>query len=194
MALVTATGKVKRLRVETAAKHAMALDAKDRLVAAFECRGTDDVVMVSSAGQLLRTAASGVPVQGAGARGVAGMRLKDAALVVAAGVAADSSMAVTVAGTAAGATSVKVTDVAAFPRTGRDGVGVRCHRLLSAEAALIGGFIGDQPLACSPGGKPLPLPEVDGRRDASGTASPAAKILIGGSAGTPAAADGVLFP
>jgi len=70
---------------------------------------------------------------------------------------------------------------------------VRCHRLLAAESALLTGFIGTAPLACSPGGKPLPLPEVDERRDASGTASPAAKILVGQAPAAPDVVDGVLF-
>jgi hypothetical protein len=47
---------------------------------------------------------------------------------------------------------------------------------------LIGGWIGDDLLASSPGGKPLPLPEPDERRDASGSTSPAAKIVIGSAA------------
>jgi DNA gyrase subunit A len=71
-------------------------------------------------------------------------------------------------------------------------VGVRCHRLLAAESALIGGWVGQTPLACSPGGKPLPLPEPDSRRDASGAKSPATKILVG-SAVSDTAETGVLF-
>ncbi len=192
VALVTALGKVKRLVIEPGLKAAIGMDPKDRLVAAFGCEPTDDVVFISSAGQLLRSAVDTVPVQGAGARGVAGMRLKDGAHVVAAGAATSTSSVVTVAGSAAAATSLKVTPMDAFPRTGRDGVGVRCHRLLAAEAALIGGWVGQVPLACSPGGKPLPLPEPDSRRDASGAKSPAAKILVG-SAVSGRAESGVLF-
>jgi hypothetical protein len=70
---------------------------------------------------------------------------------------------------------------------------VRCHRLLSAEAALLTAVVADTPLACSPAGKPLPLPEVDNRRDASGTPSPAAKLLLGSAAAPPAIVDGTLF-
>jgi len=162
-------------------------------VAAFAADEASDLVLISSAGQLLRTAVSAVPVQGAGARGVAGMRLKPEARVIAAGAGTDHSLVVTVAGSAGSASSVKVTALSHFPRTGRDGIGVRCHRLLAAESALLAAAVGPAPLACSPGGKPLPLPDADDRRDASGSASPAAKILIGQAAAAAEVADGVLF-
>jgi DNA gyrase subunit A len=191
--LVTAAGKVKRLLLEPGARQAIGLDPKDQLVAAFPVTTDDDVVLISSTGQLLRTPADGVPVQGAGARGVAGMKLKGDATVVAAGAGTPASVVVTIAGSAATATSLKVTALESFPRTGRDGVGVRCQRLLSGEAALIAGWVGTTPLACSPGGKPLPLPEIDERRDASGTRTPAAKVLVGSAAPPPELLEGVLF-
>ena len=68
VALVTALGKVKRLVIEPGLKAAIGMDPKDRLVAAFGCEPTDDVVFISSAGQLLRSAVDTVPVQGAGAQ------------------------------------------------------------------------------------------------------------------------------
>jgi DNA gyrase subunit A len=194
VALVTALGKVKRLDLAPGTRQALALDSKDALVAAFTVLPDDDVVLISSAGQLLRTAADGVPVQGSGARGVAGMKLKADTRVVAAGAGTPACVVVTVAGSGAAATSLKVTALEAFPRTGRDGVGVRCHRLLAAESGLIDGWVGTSPLACSPGGKPLPLPDLDERRDASGTPSPAAKVLVGGAAPPADAIEGVLFP
>ena len=195
VALVTSLGKVKRLELDAGMKLAIALDAKDSLAAAFTATEDDDIVFISSAGQLLRTAASGVPVQGAGARGVAGMKLKDGAIVVASGTGSEASLVVTVAGAGSAATSVKVSPLNAFPRTGRDGQGVRCHRLLAAETAVVGGWTGGQPLACSPSGKPLPLPDVDSRRDASGTPAPASKFLVGAAAAEPVAqpANGLLF-
>lgn len=193
VALVTKAGKAKRFVVEAGAKQALTLDAKDALVAAFSVTAGDDLVMVSSAGQLLRTAADGVPVQGSAARGVAGMKLKDGASVVAAAPGIDTSVVVTVAASGASASSVKVTPLEAFPRTGRDGVGVRCHRLLAAETAVLTATVATTPLACSPAGKPLPLPEADARRDASGTPASAAKLLLGQAAAQPAAEPGVLF-
>ncbi len=195
VALVTALGKVKRVELEAGTKQSIALDGKDRLVAAFSVTSTDDIVFISSAGQLLRTAAEGVPVQGAGARGVAGMKLKDGATVVSACAGTPDSMVATVAGSGSAATSVKVTPLEAFPRTGRDGQGVRCQRLLAAESAILGAWVSPTVLACSPGGKPLPLPEVDQRRDASGTPAPAAKLLLGSAAPEPIgeAVTGLLF-
>lgn len=193
IALVTALGKVKRLELETGAKQTLALDPKDTLVAAFAVQAEDDIVFVSSAGQLLRTPADGVPIQGAGARGVAGMKLKDGAVVIAAGPGLASSSVVTVAGSGPAASSVKRTPLEVFPRTGRDGVGVRCHRLLAAESALLTAVLSVNPLACSPGGKALPLPEPDERRDASGSSAPAAKIVLGSSAPEADVMPGVLF-
>lgn len=192
IALVTAQGKVKRLELESGAKQAISLEAGDALVAAFTVTPDDDIVFISSAAQLLRTAASGVPVQGQSARGVAGMKIKDGVRVVAAGPGSPASLVVTLAGAGAAVTSVKVTPLEAFPRTGRDGVGVRCHRLLAAEIALLAGWVAPAPVACSPGGKPLPLPDVDDRRDASGQAIAAARILVG-SAAPPDAVEGMLF-
>ncbi|HQR79849.1 MAG TPA: DNA topoisomerase IV subunit A [Actinomycetota bacterium] len=191
--LVSALGRAKRCVVEPGSKQVMALDPKDSLVAAFGCEASEDLVIVSSAGQLLRTAVESVPVQGAGARGVAGMRLKSGIRVVAAGPGESGDLVVTQAGNGAAVSSLKVTSLDAFPRTGRDGVGVRCHRLLAAETALLGACVARTPLACSPGGKPLPLPEVDERRDASGTPSPAARILVGRAAPPPNVVEGVLF-
>lgn len=195
LALVTALGKVKRLELEPGTKQAIALEGKDRLIAAFAVTDQDDIVFISSAGQLLRTAAGGVPVQGAGARGVAGMKLKDDATVVYAGQGADTSLVATVAGSGQAATSLKVSPLDAFPRTGRDSQGVRCQRLLAAETALVTAWVGARPLACSPSGKPLPLPEVDTRRDASGSPTPASKLLIGAAAPEPEAeaVTGLLF-
>ena len=193
VALVTAAGKVKRLDLDQTLKQSMGLDPKDRLVAAFTVAPDSDLVFVSSAGQLLRCAADAVPVQGAGARGVAGMKLKNGAVVVAAAASDEAGLVVTVAGTGVGASSVKVTPLGRFPRTGRDGVGVRCHRLLAAETAVLHAWAGSQPLACTPAGKALPLPDVDDRRDASGTPAPGAKMLIGGAAAPAAVEPGVLF-
>lgn len=190
--LVTEQGKAKRVVLEPGARQAISLEAKDRLVAAFTADDGADLVMVNSSGQLLRTAVDSVPVQGSGARGVAGMKLKDAK-VIAAGSGDEESLVVTVAGSGASASSIKVTALAEFPKTGRDGVGVRCQKLLSAESGLIEAWIGRQPLASSPAGKPLPLPEVDDRRDASGSPAPAAKIVLGSAAPSPDEEAATLF-
>ena len=54
---------------------------------------------------------------------------------------------------------------------------MRCHRFLKGETALVQAWAGVRPaVACSPKGRPVELPEVDSRRDGSGT-SVAASIL-----------------
>ncbi|MEA5652359.1 MAG: DNA topoisomerase IV, partial [Cutibacterium granulosum] len=111
--------------------------------------------------------------------GVTGMRSADP--VIWAGVVADpDSVVVTVAGhdATSGATgSVKVTAFGAYPGKGRGTKGMRCHRFLKGETALVQAWAGARPaVACSPKGRPVELPEVDSRRDGSGT-SVAASIL-----------------
>ena len=55
------------------------------MIAAFAAADDTEIVMVASDGQVLRTPAAGVSAQGAGASGVAGMKLKAGANIVAAG-------------------------------------------------------------------------------------------------------------
>ena len=88
------------------------------------------------------------------------MRLGDGAHVVAAGAATSTSSVVTVAGSAAAATSLKVTPHGRLPRTGRDGVECGVTDCWQRRLPLIGGWVG-QVAGLLPGGKPLPLPEPD---------------------------------
>jgi DNA gyrase subunit A len=81
----------------------------------------------------------------------------------------------TVAGTTAalpgtGAASVKVTPYREYPAKGRATGGVRCHRLLKGEDALVLAWAGPAPArGATEAGVPVELPPADGRRDGSGT-------------------------
>ena len=72
-------------------------------------------------------------------------------------------------GTQAG--SVKVTPFAEYPGKGRATSGVRCHRFLKGEDALLFGWAGAGPaMAAAGSGAPVDLPDATGRRDGSGEA------------------------
>lgn len=72
-------------------------------------------------------------------------------------------------GTQAGA--AKVTPLAEYPAKGRATGGVRAQRFLKGEDTLIVAWVGASPARASAGsGQPVDLPELDMRRDGSGTA------------------------
>ena len=126
LVLVTSNGMVKRLErsilaTVTHGRIAMKLLEPDKLVSVASCNPSDEIIMVSSDAQILRTPVSTISTQGAGAKGVAGMGLRNKARVVGAGMAAEGGViiAITNKGTA------KATDVAEIPSKGRGGGGVR---------------------------------------------------------------------
>lgn len=136
-----------------------------------------DLVLISSDAQLLHFPASGVRPQGRAAGGVAGIRLAEGARVIAFGAIDVTAPAdvVTIAGN--GGTlpllqtgSLKVSALTEFPAKGRATGGVRCHRFLRGEDALIGAWVVAHPArACSEAGQPIELPAPVGRRDGSGS-------------------------
>jgi DNA gyrase subunit A len=95
---------------------------------------------------------------------------------------------VTVAGSAgalpgASAATVKVTPYAEYPPKGRATGGVRCHRLLKGEDALVLAWAGPGPArGATEAGTPVPLPPPDGRRDGSGVRIRHPLAALGGAA------------
>jgi DNA gyrase subunit A len=80
---------------------------------------------------------------------------------------------------------VKVTPFAEYPGKGRATGGVRCHRFLKGEDALILAWAGAAPArAAAASGSPVDLPEATGRRDGSG--SPAAQPIVAVAGPVPA--------
>ncbi|MEQ8717296.1 MAG: DNA topoisomerase (ATP-hydrolyzing) [Acidimicrobiales bacterium] len=136
--LITANGVAKRITpAELAGTRTgdtvMNLREGDRLVAAFGCPDGADVVMVASDAQVLRTASADISVQGRGAAGVAGMKLRSGArLVGAACVLGDG--AVTIA-TDRGA--AKATPLEELETKGRNGQGVRLTKLDDEEQVTV---------------------------------------------------------
>jgi DNA gyrase subunit A len=211
LALGTAGGVVKRVLPEYPQNRdefeLIALRPGDRVVGAVQLSGeSDELVFITSDAQLLHFPASSVRSQGRAAGGMAGVRLSSGASVVWFGAvdaaAASGSPAgppgtyspavvITVAGragalpgTAAG--SVKVTPLHEFPAKGRGTGGVRCHRFLKGEDALVMAWAGPAPaVGATDSGSPVILPDPVGKRDGSGIALRRQLTVIGGAAQVP---------
>jgi DNA gyrase subunit A len=207
LALGTAQGVVKRVTPDypqnAAEFEVIALKDDDRVVGAVQLADEDlELTFITSDAQLLRFPASSVRPQGRAAAGMAGIRLAPRASVIwfgavdpAAGVqdaAADGPAAgpvvVTVAGSAgalpgAMAATVKVTPFAEFPPKGRATGGVRCHRFLKGEDALVLAWAGPGPArGATEAGTPVDLPPPVGRRDGSGERVGQPLAAVGGTA------------
>ncbi|MFJ2938038.1 DNA topoisomerase (ATP-hydrolyzing) subunit A [Streptomyces sp. NPDC087219] len=182
LALGTLQGVVKRVVPDYPANkdelEVITLKEGDRIVGATELRtGEEDLVFITSDAQLLRYPAAQVRPQGRPAGGMAGIKLTDGADVISFTAVDPAAEAVvfTVAGStgtldSSAGTSAKVTPFDQYPRKGRATGGVRCQRFLKGEDVLILAWAGTTPArAAQKSGAPVELPEVDPRRDGSGT-------------------------
>jgi DNA gyrase subunit A len=198
LALGTADGVVKRVAPDYPGSatdfEVIALKDGDRVVGAIQLTSEDqDLVFITSDAQLLRFGASAVRPQGRAAAGMAGVRLTRGASAIwfgavtpgggdpggggsdfPGGDAAAGPVVVTVAGASGalpgtGAATVKVTPYREYPAKGRATGGVRCHRFLKGEDALVLAWAGPAPArGANDAGVPVDLPPADGRRDGSG--------------------------
>ena len=192
--LATAGGVIKRVKPGDEPRNAeswevISLSDDDRVVFAGTAADTDFLAMVTSDAQLLRFPAAKVRPQGRGAGGMAGISLREGARVIAGAAVPEDLLAEAVVVTVAGAEgslpgtgggSVKVTPLDRYPAKGRATGGVRSHRFLRGEDELVAAWVGVAPArALRDGGKPVPLPEADERRDGSGSPLPAPIVGIG---------------
>ena len=181
LALGTKLGTVKRVKPDHLSNRdswdLISLADGDEVVgAAVLSTGDEQLAFITSDAQLLRFDASLVRPQGRAGGGVAGIKLAAGATVVAFGAisSVDDASIVTVAGSSSALPgtqngSAKVSPLAIYPPKGRATGGVRCHRLLKGEDAVILAWLGDgTPLACATSGSPVDLPEPTDRRDGSG--------------------------
>jgi DNA gyrase subunit A len=188
IALGTRDGVVKRVQPDHLTNRdsweIIGLKDGDEIVGATELgTGDEDLVFISSDTQLLRFSASVVRPQGRTAGGMAGIRLGANARVVFFGAVPSGkaevreAVVVTVAGSLSAlpgtdAGTVKVTPYSEYPAKGRATGGVRCHRLLKGEDALLLGWAGVGPArAAAASGAVIDLPEATGKRDGSGVAA-----------------------
>lgn len=191
IALATAQGKIKRVKAPAISKDSwdvIALAPGDTVVGAAHCPDDHEIVLVTTDAQILRFSAANVRPQGRSGQGVAGIRLGAGASVLSLGVVPSNdisgSLVATIAGSSAAlpgteAGTAKVTPLDRYPAKGRGTGGVRVQRFLKGEDVLQLACVGSAPLrAVGSGGQPLDLPDVDERRDASGSplSSPVAAI------------------
>jgi DNA gyrase subunit A len=194
LALATVQGTVKRVTSgdipgNRDAWEAISLKDGDEVVGVAAVTDTDELVLVASDASLLHFPASAVRPQGRAAGGMAGIKLAAGQRVVAFGAVAEQDVAASLVVTVAGASgalpgtqagSAKVTPFEVYPGKGRATGGVRAHRFLRNEDALILAWVGSAPAwATGSAGQPVELPPVDVRRDMSGTALTAPVHAIG---------------
>jgi len=150
----------------------------DRVVGVAEVSDDDELVFIASDSSLLHYPASSVRPQGRAAGGMAGISLADGQEVIFFGSAPAALrpelVVVTVAGSTeglvSGVTSAKVTPYEFYPAKGRATGGVRSQRFLKGEDRLMLAWVGEAPArAVTANGSPVTLPDVDPRRDGSGT-------------------------
>jgi DNA gyrase subunit A len=195
LALGTAAGVVKRVAPDHPANKdawdVVRLDEGDEVVGGVELRtGDEELVFVSTSAQLLRFPASAVRPQGRSGGGVAGLRLSDGARVRFFGAidAGGDAVVVTVSGSSDSlpgteAGSLKATPFDEYPAKGRATGGVRCHRFLRGEDALLVAWAGPAPArAAATSGAPVDLPAAEGRRDGSGSPAPQPIAAVAGPA------------
>jgi len=210
LAVGTAAGVVKRVAPDypqnAADFEVISLKDGDRVIGAVQLASEDqDLVFITSDGQLLRFGAASVRPQGRAAGGMAGIRLSPRASVIwfgavdpagaaaAGGVTAGAgrtggAVVVTAAGSAGTlpgtmAATVKVTPYLEYPPKGRATGGVRCHRFLKGEDVLVLAWAGPAPArGATDAGTPVDLPSADGRRDGSGERVRQPLAAVGGAA------------
>ncbi len=178
LALGTASGVVKRVNPEVLSRDSwevIRLEPGDEVVGAVELTTTEtSLVFITSEAQLLHFPAASVRPQGRTGGGIAGIKPAPGARVVFFGVAPPEGVVVTVSGSSSAlpgtdAGAVKVTPMTEYPAKGRATGGVRCHRFLKGEDALLLAWAGPAPaIATAAAGTPVELPAADGRRDGSG--------------------------
>ncbi|MDP9221077.1 MAG: DNA topoisomerase IV subunit A, partial [Actinomycetota bacterium] len=157
LALGTAEGVVKRVVPDHPSNRddweVIGLRDADAVVGAVELHsGDEELVFVTSDGQLLHFGAATVRPQGRPAGGMAGVKLAAGQRVVAFTAVSPNaeSVVVTISGSSASLPgtepgSVKVTPFAEYPAKGRATGGVRCHRFLKGEDELILAWAGPAP-------------------------------------------------
>ena len=153
-------------------------DGDEVIGATWLTDGSETLAFMSSDASLLRYAASLVRPQGLKGGGMAGINLGADAHAVFFGALRtdDTEHGEALVVTSTGMT-VKVTPFEEYPAKGRATGGVRAHRFLKGEDGLRLAWVGSRPAGMSESGAPVELPEVDLRRDGSGSAHPGPDVV-----------------
>jgi|AntRauTorckE5430_2_1112549.scaffolds.fasta_scaffold00387_9 DNA gyrase subunit A len=142
--MATRSGVIKRValrdfsRPRSSGIIAINLDENDALIGAAVTE-TEDVMLFSKTGKVIRFSNEDVRVMGRGARGVRGIRLKEADAVVSMVVADSEREVMTVASSGFG----KKTKVEDFRRTGRGGQGVIAMQLTDSAEVVSASSVSD---------------------------------------------------
>lgn len=184
-AIGTKLGVVKRLETPLPDKESVEiinLKEGDEVVGIAAASEVAKLVFISSEANLLVFPASNVRPQGLSAGGMAGISL-GTSRVVYFGASLGGGTVVTAANSALslGATdpgSIKLTPLSVYPEKGRATRGVRCQRFLKGEDQLYFASLSVAGMILDLDGKLLSAPQIDQRRDASGTKAP---DYLGGS-------------
>ncbi len=144
LVLVTEQGVAKRISPDdiNATKSGatvIKLKGNDKLAAAFVAPSGIDIVIVADDAQTLRTDVDKISIQGRGAAGVLGMKIRDGSKVIAAGPVIGDAVVCSVTNNGAG----KTTPLTELDSKGRGGVGVRLTKL--DDETLKAVSIGDLP-------------------------------------------------
>jgi DNA gyrase subunit A len=191
--VVTALGMTKRVERDALAelrggRPVINLAASDRVIMAAEVEPSDDLVIVSSDAQALRTPVEPISIQGPAAKGVTGMSLRGTARVVGAGIhpAAASSPVAVVTVTDRG--TAKVTATSDIGVKGRGTAGVRLTRFSDErriDYAWVGMIdrvmciVGQTGTATRPANTPQPLTLRPTRRDGASAPTPVRILGVG---------------
>ena len=189
LVLVTASGIAKRLTLDEVrgtrgGRSLLKLKQGDRVAAAFCAPEGTDVVVVASDGQALRTPTDAISIQGRGAAGVAGMRLRGDAVVVGAGPILGDETVITITSGAC----AKATPAGELDSRGRGGIGVRITKLTGGATltlARVGQPMGMLAVMASDGDprkpdpSPVPLMLEPSRRDLVSTATERQILALG---------------
>jgi len=172
LAFATRAGVIKRVEAGKLAQRSptdvFGLADGDQLLGVADGGDGRDFVLVTSDGQLLRTAGDQVRPQGRQAGGVRGMNVGASARVVTFGTvpsAPKKDEALVVLTTGGG---VKISDVREFPAKGRGGKGVRCVRFTKGESEVTDGLVGElpgPPVALSVSNRPKQITKHRLKRD-----------------------------
>ncbi len=195
--LVTADGMTKRVERPALAelrsgRPIMKLAPKDRIVAAFPATEDEEVVLIASDAQALRTPVGSISVQGPTAKGVAGLKLKGKARVVGAGPAPadgnEGSGPAVVAITITDRGTAKVTATSEIPSKGRGTGGVRLTKFKDEQRidfAWVGplertmAIVGQADAATKPDNVPQALTMRPTRRDGTSSRTERRILAVG---------------
>ncbi len=184
LALGTRSGVVKRVQPEAVNKplyDIIGLADGDEVVGAGNAADDSELAFITDQAQLLHFAASNVRPQGRPAGGMAGINCDDGATVIRFVVVPLEAEVITVAasrGALPGADpgTIKRTPFTLYPGKGRATSGVRCHGFRKGEDHLaFAAIVAPQARLAGPQGAPVDMPELNERRD--GTGSPLQDVV-----------------